>query len=243
MQVLISGDIYLKKEPIYEEYSFSEIEEMQMEKAMMLAAIEETRSEIEKRLSKSSDISEETKEKFLIGANGELDKQIEELNEKETNMIEKGKPNYDEYKNFWVLLCTDTGLQMFEQTNKGQGKIRKYPNKEEMDKDFISLRELLVNAQYFGREFIVPEKAGDLLIVSIGNTGSENPSGFIATYFVGDRAIIFNKKTNKFELAIDQEILSTTMGQLPFDHEEYRDRSELYKAIFKQLANGNKKKL
>lgn len=242
MELLMNGDIYLKKEPDYVDYSFSEIEEMQMEKSMTLEVLEMTRKELEQKVTKSSDMSEENKEKFLIGVNEELDKQIEELNQKEKEMLEKGKPIYDEYKNFWTLVCTDEGLQMVEQTNNGPKKIRKYSCKEEMEEDFISLRDLLANAQYFGREFIVPENLGGLLIVAIAN-GEQQSSGFIATYFVGNRAIIFNKKTNKFELAIDSEILSTTMGQLPVDHDEYRDRAGLYQAIFKQLVESSKKKL
>jgi hypothetical protein len=241
MEILMNGDIYLRREPDYTEYSFSEIEEMKIEKEMIIEEIEMARKELESKILGISSLSEEAKERIFLGASGELDKKIDQINKREEKLLEKGKANFDEYKNFWTLVCNEEGLQMIEQTSNGQGKTRKYFNKKEMEEDFISLRDTLKESIYLGREFLVPEEVDGLLIFSFGaNTQS---SGFIATYFIGDRAIIFNKKNNRFELAVAEELLPKTMGQMPIVHDEYRDKGELYQAIFKQIVNDKDKSL
>lgn len=244
MEILMSGDIYLKKEPDYVDYSFSEIEQMQMEKQMLFDTLEMARKEMEQRIRKCSDISETKKEEFLVGANEELDKEIERLNKNESEMLEKGKPLYDEYKNFWSLICTDESLNMVEQTTEGPKKIKKYSNKEEMEKDFISLRELLKDAEYLGIEYFIPERiGGGLLMLAISMDGSQKSSGIIATYFSGDRAIVFNKKDNKFELALHEDIVPKSIGRRVLTNGEYKDKAELYQAIFKQLTKGKRNTL
>lgn len=243
MEILMNGDIYLKREPEYIEYSFEELEEMKMEKEMIINLIEENRREVEKRVLESEDLSEEYKEQFLIGLQGECDKEIEELNQKEEK-LEKGKPDYNGYKNFWTLVCFDDGLQMVEQTDNDQRNVRRYPDKAAMEKEFVSLREFLKNAEYLGIEYFIPEDIGEgLLMLAIGCNGSQQSSGIIATYYDDDRAIVYNKSNNKYELAFQEDIIPKTVGRRVLRDGEFEDKAELYQAIFKQLCNNKKNNL
>ena len=132
MNIIMNGDIYLRRNPEYIDYTFEEIEELQMDKELIAEKFDMIREDIrdgklklDKIIINGETISPEKFEE-------EAEEAVRKVSEIADKMIEQGKPIYDSYKKFWVLIITDDGIRMVEQSDKTQKKVIKYSNKFEL---------------------------------------------------------------------------------------------------------------
>ena len=233
MNIIMNGDIYLRRNPEYIDYTFEEIEELQMDKELIAEKFDMIREDIrdgklklDKIIINGETISPEKFEE-------EAEEAVRKVSEIADKMIEQGKPIYDSYKKFWVLIITDDGIRMVEQSDKTQKKVIKYDSAIEMEEEFISLREFLEKSEYLGKEYHV---YGDFEALSMCSNDEEVTFDSVITYYAGDRAIIFNKKSNKFELSVAGEFNDNIIDYNIHINEEYRDKAEIYQVIYKQLS-------
>ena len=233
MNIIMNGDIYLKRNPEYIDYTFEEIEELQMDKELIAQKFDMIREDIrdgkfklDKIIINGEKISPEKFEE-------EAEEAVRKVSEIADKMIEQGKPIYDSYKNFWVLIITDDGIRMVEQSDKIQKKVIKYDSAIEMEEEFISLREFLEKSEYLGKEYHV---YGDGEVLPKCSNDEKVTFDSVITYYVGDRAIIFNKKSNKYELSVSGEFNDNIIDYNIHINEEFRDKAEIYQAIYKQLS-------
>lgn len=112
-----------------------------------------------------------------------------------------------------------------------------------MEKDFISLKEVLSTAKFEGRQFSIGLKASENFCISIqpANTPIDGP---ILTHSYGDRGIIYIpkdidingiSKKEGYEFVDLGDFLSNTSRISPIIHNEFNNPSELYKKIFQQI--------
>ena len=233
MNIIMNGDIYLKRNPEYIDYTFEEIEELQMDKELIAEKFDMIREDIrdgklklDKIIINGETISSEKFEE-------EAEEAVRKVSEIADKMIEQGKPIYDSYKKFWVLIITDDGIRMVEQSDKTPKKVIKYDSAIEMEEEFISLREFLEKSEYLGKEYHV---YGDDEALSMCSNDEEVAFDSVITYYAGDRAIIFNKKSNKYELSVAGEFNDNIIDYNIHINEEFRDKTEIYQAIYKQLS-------
>ena len=204
MGLIINGDIYIKKSPDYKELTIEEIEQLQLEREEIIS---------------NCDLPEE---------------EIEKLNQDVEEMLEKGKPIFDGYRSFWIIILGDDAIKMVEQSSNGNQLVRVYKNLEEMEKEFISLRDLLPSARFYGKEFFTTEEIGEVLPPFAIEKMKSNP-GPILTYVFGDRGITVNQKSNEFKMVDIREFISNSRAMDITQHDEYNKPSEVYQSISKQL--------
>lgn len=248
MKLLMTGDIYIKRNPDYIECSFEETEEKIMIIDMQIKEQEARCEKMENIKSKS-----ETEDWWKDSATKEILNstygRIEELKQKKKNILEKGKPNYNGYYNFWVLIINDNGIKMVEQSNDKKS-VKAYKTMEDMKKDFISLRDVLSTAKFEGRQFSIGLKISETFCISIQpeNTPIDGP---ILTYSYRDRGIIYIPKDidindipkkEGYELFDIRDFLSNTSRISPIVHNEFNNSSEVYQQIFQQIHSQEEEK-
>ena len=103
------------------------------------------------------------------------------------------------------------------------------------DIDDTILRELKIKelSTEFGiDESVIKNKLKEPIKVN----GKQSDLYATVTYVFGNRALVDNRVTDKYEVIISDEFLANISSYGSDIHEEYRDKSELYQAVFKQLA-------
>lgn len=241
MEVLINGDIYIKRNPDYVENTFEEIEANTMIIDMHIKQLEDRCKVMENIKSESSDEDwwKDSITKKILNSTYE---RIEYFQQKKMDIIEKGNPNYNGYYSFWVLILSDDGIKMVDQSNDKKS-VKTYKTIENMKNDFISLKELLSTAKFEGRQFSMGLRISESFCVSINPY--DNPIyGPILTHSYGDRGIIYIPndmdindipKKEGYEFVDLGDFLSNTSRISPIVHNEFNNPSELYQQIFKQI--------
>ncbi len=200
MEILMSGELYIKRRPDIRETSIEDLDRLESMK-------------------EDPTIPEQAIEAY---------QQMLDMD---------GEPDYTGCNSFWVSVIHDDGIKMAEQSpyKSVYPKVKTYESKEEMDENFISLREFLSEAEYVGRNFKPKEetarnqlntqkllyKLGDLWIVE------END------YLAGHNMVVFaeNRGTKSDNYEFYGEV-----------DETYKDPSMMYQTIFKEIYDKNKKK-
>ena len=234
MAIMMNGGLYLKREPDYVELTLEEIEKFTMLRNWLIESI-----------SRSNPDSEDI---------------VNELRADTEETIEKGAPVLDSYKHIWVSLVDKDGIRMIEKDGNKDAEPKTYNTLKEMEKDFISLIDVLETAEYKGEEYIMLTEIEEPTIVTLGEDnsliskvlknassirvlldGAEKEPGSIVTYVYGNRAIIFDPQTEKYEVVVASEFLPKTAGVKKEKHYEFNNPSELYYAILKQVHSKKKK--
>ena len=248
MKILMNGDIYIKKTPDYEEFTFEELEIINMKLDLGIEKVEEMRETMINHGKNVLKLSGTELEVYLFSVNESCTKKIKDLEKKKIEMNEEGKPIFDGYRSFWVLFYDGNTIKMKDQSSEASDKT--YNTIEEMEKDFISLRDFLATAEFDGSEFTIGMKINDIMCISI-HPNKKKEYGPILTYTYEDRGIIYIPrdmdigdvpKKEGFEFVDLRDFLSNTSGISPLTHDEFKNPSELYQKIFKQIHDKEKGK-
>lgn len=121
MELLMTGDIYIKRNPDYVECRFEEIEENIMIIEMNIKQLED-RCEIMENIKSKSSNEDWWKDSLSEKTLKSTYKRIENLNQKKIDIIENGKPIYNGYYNFWVSIINEYGIKMVEQSTNKKSK-------------------------------------------------------------------------------------------------------------------------
>lgn len=239
MEILMSGEIYLKRGPEVidmnpVEEDFNDIDDDFGEDEFFENFIENLRN--------NSDVSEETIESLIKSHESAKDN---------NNEIR----DYSGCSSFWMSIIGENGIKMIEKSEiPSLASTKDIKNKQELDEQFIRLRVFLEKAEYVGKTF---HRTKPIVNMSIDGTITKDMSyygGFSALgnsilvlYATKDHMIAVNNNELTGERSFS--VISSKYiedGNYKFEgevNEEYRDKAELYQAIFKQLTNNPKKKL
>lgn len=224
MEILMSGELYLKNEPERIETSPVSFEE------------EEAFEMFVEELKNNPNVPED----FIEG--------MIEDHEAEKDEKEKGIPDYSGCDNFWISIIRDDGIAMVEQDSIPElGLVKKFKTKEEVDEKFIRLRVFLDKAKYVGKKFRRTKAVktrtmtGEILM-----DASYRYAHSITVLYALDNIMIavedgpFSSK--KRFLVISPRYLED--GNYEFygeQNNEYMDKPEVYQAILQQSLPNNKK--
>lgn len=234
MEVLMSGDIYIKKrgKPIYKH-------KHSKDKYDYYTSFTPVRSLVQYLEEKERKSSTPSKGRRIVlkvlttifpDPARELREVLDQLEKEDFNESSKGATN------FWVLSVEEDKLKLIEQNAFGKQKKKKYSSKDEMEKDFISLRDFFAQADYIGRHFIRTEP------LSKENLNFTYPDDRITVlYATKDLMLVENEVMGQrlFEMIPPKYLRDgkyTFYGEKNLD---YLDSPELYQAIFKQIYNNN----
>ena len=146
------------------------------------------------------------------------------------------KPTYAGCDSFWTLFLSDKGIEMnerevsIEEPNPGITSKRLFNTEEEVDSRFISLADFLDNAEFVGKRFKASAKKQiDMYTKSI------------LLYKTNDIWLTYEKNrllgTEGFFIRSRrpgiERLNYKTYGRT---HKEFKDKSEVYFSIFKQLT-------
>ena len=160
-----------------------------------------------------------------------------------------GEVNYSGCNDFWLERDNGVTYDLLQQ-RIGTGTVKdrtvksiSYKSFDEMYKDFIDLREFLDGAEYVGRKFEYPEDPKVVSMNGVLNMEAERT----LLYRTNDIWIVFSKsRQSGFEYF---EILHRSNKE-NFDYvfygeptEEFRDKTELDNAIYKQLTSSPAKRV
>lgn len=153
--------------------------------------------------------------------------------------------DYTGCNSFWMSVVNDDGIYMIEKINsKTTGITKIYNTKEEVDKDFIRLRVFLEKAKYIGKKIIRTELLED--------SQGELYSNYMYTpalilYAKGDCSIVlqeFNSiNEEEFSVMPSQFISDGKFEIMDGATEKYKNPTEVYSKILKQLTNEQTKTL
>ena len=231
MEILMTGEIYLKKGPEIIKANPEELAEEEEEFAMVIEDLE------------NANASKETINEII------------ERHETEMKLKEEGIKNYDGCDNFWISVVNEKGIEMLQKDYIPElEKTKRYRSKEDADKRFIRLRLFLEKANYVGKYFTrtgyiktVYPHGRTTMDMSYNRTFSNRFHTTLVLYEYGDNmlSVIEDGKTNerRFQV-ISHKYLDD--GNYEFSGEvknEYDDKAELYQAILKQLLGTKKKKI
>ena len=222
MEILMTGEIYLKKGPtlIKPEESFAETEEFDL----MIQELKE-----------DPNVPKDYIE-YLISNH-----------QKEEERKEKGILDYTGCNSFWMSVIKDDGIYMVEKSNSPVlDVVRKYNSKEEVDRDFIRLRVFLEKAKYVGKKF----KRTKVLEVTHSDGGLSLHSDYLfipstILYAMGDCSIVLSEygflDEKKFSVMSSQYIKDGNYEIMDGVNDEYKDQAALYQKVLHQLTDGQKK--
>ena len=217
MGIVINGDVYLKRNPDFQELTHEDMERLSISKIKILSTTPRTKAEAE--LNKT----------MLMGIN---------------NIFKNGKPIIEPYKHFWTVSIAGDGISMIEQTSDVTPTVKKYNNSEEVEKEFVSLKNFLSEASFMGEELIMGKPLGSATFGIGGNRIAKIeelgilPQGEapIVLYTFKDRAIIFNQRAKAYEIIVTSDLVSKIFGTYPGKHDEFNKTDEVYQAIYKQTC-------
>lgn len=141
----------------------------------------------------------------------------------------KDKVNYETCKEFWTAMFNEDGIEMTLRSHNPYGipmvpEKRMLKNIEELDKKFISLRSFLDDATYVGKNC----KSNIIILYEDKN---------ISLWVMEDEENIPHYMISRKE----EEIIAPKLyGEV---HDEYRNKGDLYHAIFKQIIKDKDKSL
>ena len=248
MKIIMNGDIYIKREPYYVEYSFEELELQNMKIDLETEKIKEIREAMIEYGKNELKLSGNKLEEYILSLNESCDKKYKELEKKKLEINEKGKPIFDGYNSFWTLSYNENNIKMIEQ--EASKATKTYKTIEDMEKDFISLREVLSTAQFEGRQFGIGLRISETFCISIQpkNTPIDGP---ILTHCYGDRGIVYIPydmdidnipKKEGYELVDLRDFLSNVSRISKVIREDFNNPPEIYQKIFEQIYNKEKGK-
>ncbi len=227
MNIIYNGEIYLKKGP----------EIINPRNSIEYQELEDTIADIEFELSKENpDLSKAEYLEPLQAYKSILDSQ--------ENII-----NYSGTNNFWELYTSD-GKHIAMRSNELHPLIKDYNGIEEINKDFIKLTDFLKKSTYVGREFIRTKP-----IITCDNKHDRsfmkiNPilekEKHIVLYAMQDLFLIrviddpFIKP--RYELVNSKYTLDGNYKFIGEVYSEYKDKAKVYREIYEELKENNKKK-
>lgn len=238
MEILMNGDIYVKKRGKYPRYTkkHSKAKYDYYSHYSPITSIVELLDEKEKNATKPSvgrKIVLKVLKTIFPDPARELREVLEQLEKEPFNETSKGS------NTFWILDVEEDGLKLIEQNIFSKQKTKKYKSKEELEKDFVSLRDFFSEAEYIGRHFLRTEPL-------YGNMNFTIPDDQITVlYATKDLMLIENNimGNKKFQMLPPRYLRD---GKYTFYGEknlEYLDTPELYQAIFKQIYSDNQLRL
>lgn len=148
------------------------------------------------------------------------------------------QPTYAGCDSFWMLFVKENGIEMsekeasIEEPNPEITSKRLFENKEEMDKRFVSLDTFLDEAEFIGKKFKKPAKlqidiyTKRLLLYktdTVWLTYEKNK-------LLGTEGFFIHSKSPS------ERLNYKTYGRV---HKEFKDKSEIYFSVFKQLTKGS----
>lgn len=208
MEILMSGELYIKRKP--------DIFETNIDSLERLEAMREDPTIPEEVV----DVFEEAADvfsKYMLNSEGKLD--------------------YSGCDSFWISVIDDDRIKMIEQTKyySVYPMTKSYESKEDMEEDFISLREFLSKAEYVGRYFkFTKETARNLsntqkLLYKTDDIWIIEEDDIIA----GHNFRVFSKHLLH---DINDYIFSDGVD------ETYRNPAVMYQTIFKQISDDDRRK-
>lgn len=229
MEILMTGEIYLKKGPDIIKFNPTTIEDEE-EFEMFIEDL------------KSVNAPERTIEDFI------------RRHEEELELKGKGYKDYSGCSNFWMSVIDENGIEMVEKDYvPNLGMKRKFTSKEEVDKEFIRLRVFLENAKFVGKYFKrtgyleINHPDGRKSMDTKYNTGYfHRRNTTLVLYEFGENLLAQTENgfTNeKYFEVIPRKYLEDGKYELYGDVPNEYDKTDLYQAILKQSLGAKKKKL
>ena len=218
MEILMSYEIYIKKEPEY-------------------GTLSETLRSI---IPDSYAFSEENYEE-----NGAIHFNEESIDDVEQFVKDMNTPIPDWYgcNDFWTSIIYKNGILMVQHNYLKSEPKKLFCNKERFDKKYISLRDYLSQAEYIGKYF---RRTEPISTGTYSDSSFMSKDYDTLALFKNDNIMIFLKQfAGEYRFSIiNKNYLED--GKYEFFGEytdKYNDKSELYQAIFKQLTYKSKKTL
>lgn len=227
MNIIYNGEIYLKRGP----------EIIDPRNSIEYQELEDTISDIEFEISKENpDLSKAEYLEPLQAYKDILDSK-------------KSITNYSGTNNFWELYTND-GKHIAMKSNEPHPLIKDYNSVEEMNKDFIKLTEFLKKSTYVGMEFVrtkpivTYDNKFDRSFMKINPLLEEEKH--IVLYAMQDLFLIrviddpFIK--DRYELVNSKYTLDGNYKFIGKVYSEYKDKTKVYKEIYEELRENNKKR-
>lgn len=236
MERIINGDIYIRRIPGFIPLPDNEKIEVEEERDYLLSEAEKKYDEDCISIEENENISKIEKGVLLEILDNNYEKLKHEIISRGEIMTEKGMPDVKGFRTFWILDCLGETIKLVEQTDDIPRREEKFSSIPEMNKEFMSLREALAVGEYYGNDYYFKQAEDSMQKEPIKVNGKQSDLYATVTYVFGNRALVDNRVTDKYEVIISDEFLANISSYGSDIHEEYRDRSELYQAVFKQLT-------
>lgn len=227
MNIIYNGEIYLKRGP----------EIIDPRNSIEYQELEDTISDIEFELSKENpDLSKAEYLEPLQAYKDILDSK-------------KSITNYSGTNSFWELYTND-GKHIAMKSNEQHPLIKDYNSVEKMNKDFIKLTEFLKKSTYVGMEFVrtkpivTYDNKFDRSFMKINPLLEEEKH--IVLFAMQDLFLIrviddpFIK--DRYELVNSKYTLDGNYKFIGKVYSEYKDKTKVYKEIYEELRENNKKR-
>lgn len=219
MEILMSGEIYLKRGPrIIPGQDVSNRNDNRLDI-------------IEEHLKTDPNASPEELEKFR------------KFRDLVRDSVTVERKDYSGCESFWISIVEDDCIRMVE-CGHPYSNEKRFENKEEIEKEFIRLRVFLDQAEYIGKYFKRSKPCAEGSLADRSYTHDSNSLVLYAT----DSILLIQRETpyfkdKKFEIISSKYLEDGNYGFVGKVNDEFRDKPELYQAIFKQLTDKPRKTL
>lgn len=219
MEILMSGEIYLKRGPRI--IPSKDVSNRNDERLDM----------IEEHLKTDPKASPEELEKFRY------------FRDLVRDSVTVERKDYSGCDSFWISIVEDDCIRMVEM-ERPYATEKVFETKEDLNKEFIRLRVFLEQAEYIGRYFKRTKPCAEGPLADRSYTHDSNSLALYAT----DSILLIQSETpyfkdKKFEIISSKYLEDSNYEFIGKVNNEFRDKPELYQAILRQLTDKPRKTL